>query len=80
MLESPGRGTTRTFGDTLCKVGIHTLVPWKSLKDIYQHPGVGRQQVLCLQEGNPLRETIVELLKLLLPSVTQEAVALPSMH
>lgn len=55
-------------------------MPWKNPKDIYQHPGVGRQQVLCLQEGNPLRETIVELLKLLLPSVTQEAVALPSMH
>lgn len=71
-LEYPGRGTTRKFGDTLCKISVHTPVPLKSQRDIYQHPGVGQQQVLGLQKGNLLCETIVEILKLFLPSCRRQ--------
>lgn len=40
-LEYSGRDATRKSGDTLCKIGAHTLVPLRSPKDIYQRPGRG---------------------------------------
>lgn len=40
-LEYPGRDATRKSGDTLCKTGVHTPVPLRSQKDIYQHPRGG---------------------------------------
>lgn len=77
-LKYPGRDATREFGDTLCKIGVHTLVPPRSQKDIDQHPGVGQQQVLCSHKGNLLPDTIPEILGA--PAIIQEAVVLPQTH
>lgn len=66
-LKSPSVRGTRKFGAALCKIGVCSSVLRRSRKGIYQHPGVGRLQVLCLQKDNLLRETIIEILKRFLP-------------
>lgn len=56
----------------------HALLSPRSRKDICQHPGAGWQQVLSLEKGSLLHETVVEIPKRL-PAIMQEAIVLPQM-
>lgn len=65
-LEHPSVDGTRRFGAVLCKIGVCSGASeeWEGHSSACRR---GRPQVLCLQKDNLLHDTILEILKRVLP-------------